>query len=65
MLVKISLIVALCSNLSTSAVSQKMNDLESRFPGSKVTLRLDRKATCDAQGRVLEKKSKRNQVAER
>lgn len=65
MLVKISLIVALCSNLSTSAVSQKMSDLESRFPGSKISLRFDRKATCDAQGHILEKKSKRSQVAER
>lgn len=64
MLVKISLVIALCSNLSTGSIQAKMHELQSKFPGSKIALRIDQKAACDAQGNVLQKK-KRNQVAER
>lgn len=64
MLVKISLVIALCSNLSTGSIQAKMHELQSKFPGSKIGLRIDQKASCDAQGHVMVKKT-RNQLAER
>lgn len=59
MLLKISLVVALCSNLSTQQIQSKMHEVEARNPGSKVTLRLDQKAECTSTGEIIAKKSKR------
>lgn len=52
MLLKISLIVAMCSGVSFSDVQKKMMDVQSRNPGSIVTVRIDKKAAC-SNGRVL------------
>jgi hypothetical protein len=59
MLTKISLIVALCSNLTTAQIQSKLRELENQNPGSTVTLRLDKKAQCDAQGNVIKKTKKK------
>lgn len=63
MITKITLMIALCSNFSTQAIQSKMKDLETKNPGSKISLRIDQKAQCAADGSVIEKKSKSKKVA--
>lgn len=58
MLTKISLVVALCSQASMSSIQTKVKEIEAHNHGSKVSVRLDSKAKCDAQGNVIQKASK-------
>lgn len=53
MLTKITLVIALCSNLSTQAIQKRMQSLESQNPNSKVTLRFDAKAQCMPDGTIV------------
>lgn len=62
MITHISLVIALCSHLSMGQIQSQMKDLQSHNPDSKITLRLDQKATCDASGNVI-KKEKSKKVA--
>lgn len=52
MLLKISLIVAMCSGVSFQDVQKKMIEVQSHNPGSIVTVRIDKKAAC-SNGQVL------------
>lgn len=54
MLTKITLVVALCANLSTQQIQSKMQDLQSHNPNSKVTVRFDQKAKCE-KGEIIQK----------
>lgn len=43
MLIKIALIVSMCSNVNLADVSKKKAELEKHNPGAKVTVRFDKK----------------------
>lgn len=58
MLTKISLIVALCAHVSTAQIQSTLSKLQAQNPGSKITVRLDQKSSCDKDGNVLEKSKK-------
>jgi hypothetical protein len=56
MLTKILLVVALsCPGITMDKIQAKLHSLESQNPGSKVTLRLDRKVECSDSGEVIQK----------
>lgn len=59
MLTKITLIIALCSNLSTQQIQAKMHALETQNPNTKISLRLDQKAQCTPTGEIIPSKAKR------
>lgn len=46
MLVKIALIVSLCGSTNMDSVRKKVSELEAANPGAKVTVRIDKKASC-------------------
>jgi hypothetical protein len=48
MTIKIALVVALCSNVSMDKIQAKMKELEAKNPGAKITLRIDKKASCES-----------------
>jgi hypothetical protein len=52
MLVKISLVVALCSGVHFNQVQKRLAEIQSANPGAKVSVRIDKKAAC-ANGQVL------------
>lgn len=52
MLLKISLVVALCSGVHFDQVQKKLAELTAANPGAKVSVRIDKKAAC-ANGQVL------------
>lgn len=52
MLVKISLVIALCSGVKYADIQKRMSDLISQNPGSQVSVRIDKKAAC-YDGKVL------------
>lgn len=52
MLMKISLIVALCSGVSFQDVQHRLLQLQQANPGAQVSVRIDKKAAC-ANGQVL------------
>lgn len=43
MLIKIALIVSMCSNVNLSDVTKKQAELQKANPGAKVTVRFDKK----------------------
>lgn len=52
MLLKISLIVAMCSGVSFGDVQKKMIETQRNNPGAIVSVRIDKKAAC-LNGQVL------------
>ncbi len=52
MLVKISLIVALCAHPNFNEVQKRMTELQSQNPKAAVSVRIDKKAIC-SNGMVL------------
>lgn len=52
MLLKISLIVAMCSGVNFGDVQKKMAEVQSHNPGAVVSVRIDKKAAC-LNGQVL------------
>lgn len=52
MLIKISIIVALCSGTHYADVTKKMSELRQAYPEAVVTARVDKRAQC-ADGMVL------------
>jgi hypothetical protein len=47
--VLITLVVSLCSGTNMSAVATKKAELEKQFPGSKVSVRIDKKCVKDGE----------------
>lgn len=52
MLVKISLIVALCSGAKMENIQSKLAELKAANPNAEVSIRIDKKAAC-YKGQVL------------
>lgn len=52
MLLKISLIVAMCSGVNFGTVQKKLAEVQASNPGAQVSFRIDKKAAC-ANGQVL------------
>lgn len=52
MLLKISLVIAMCSGVNFSTVQNKMLEVQKNNPGAIVSVRIDKKAAC-MNGQVL------------
>lgn len=52
MITKITLVIALCANMTVDKVEQKLAQVRASNPGTEVTFRVDKKAQCYG-GRVL------------
>ncbi len=49
----IAIVLALCSHMDMSKVQAKAIALRKEFPNAKITVRIDKKAMCDANGEVV------------